>query len=90
MPNVYTADNGMRLGPSSTAGQVELLYGFTYTSESGRPEGAGSDTVTATFAPGSNQATVRTAIRSALVTWATARGDVIVRHILADLTIVVP
>lgn len=88
--NVYTADNGMRLGPGATAGSIELLYGFTYVSEGGRPEGAGSDTVIASFAPGATQTQVRNTLRTALNAWATARGDVIVRHILADLTIVVP
>lgn len=80
----------MRLGPGATAAQVELLYGFTYVSEGGRPEGAGSDSVIATFAPGASQLQVRNAIRGALNAWAAARGDTIVRHILADLTIVVP
>jgi len=88
--NLHTADNGMRLGGGSTAGTMELTYGFTYVPETGDPAGAGSDTVTATFAVGSTQTQVRNAIRTAMKNWATDRGDVIVRHILADFTIVVP
>lgn len=88
--NLYTADNGMRLGPGGTIGTLELLYGFTFVPESGNPDGAGSDSVTATFSSGSTQNQIRTAVRNAMKAWATARGDTIVAHLLSDLTIVVP
>jgi hypothetical protein len=90
MASIFTADNGMTLKGASTAGTIVIAFGFRWTVLQSGTEDAQSDEVEASFAANASQATVREAVRAALVAWATARGHTIVRHIRQDLSLVQP
>jgi hypothetical protein len=87
---IYTIDNGMVLVGQNTAGNIQMTYGFRWVVVNGGNEDAASDSVVVAFPPSANQASIRTAVRNALVAWATERGHTISRHILSDLTLVTP
>jgi hypothetical protein len=90
MATIYTIDNGIVLNGQNTAGNISMTYGFRWAVVNGGGENAASDSVVVEFTPNSNQAAIRTAVRNALVAWATANGHTISRHLLSDLTLVTP
>lgn len=87
--NLFAIPNGMTLDRGSTVGTISLQFGFSYIPQDGSADVA-FDQVTVSIGTGASQTQVRAAVRTALRTWATARGDTITQFLLDDLTIVVP
>jgi hypothetical protein len=75
MANIFTSDNGFSLRASSAAGQIVMSYGFKYVVIGGPvTEDPVSAEVDVAFAPAATQATVRNAVRAAMLAWAAANG----------------